>query len=150
MIGLTDAELNRIVSRVPQIKECGAEDTLDCITKLKSRLLLTDIELKKKIVLRLPQCLGYDFERDIQSSLDQLESKLQLSGDELKSLILKCPQIIGLDYKEDIDQKINIIIQEVGGNTSIAKDNILKKPASLDSLLEEVFLECKINDGMQL
>lgn len=131
IVGLTDAELKRIVSRVPEVNSYSAEAAKVCVSKLKGKLSLSDIEFKKKIVLRLPQCLGYDFDKDIGSSLSELQSSLDLSDDELRSLVLKCPQIIGLDFSNEMEPKI-AVLRDTIGDTSALKDEILKKPASLD------------------
>eukprot|EP00587_Corethron_hystrix_P012747 CAMPEP_0113301898 /NCGR_PEP_ID=MMETSP0010_2-20120614/2929_1 /TAXON_ID=216773 ORGANISM="Corethron hystrix, Strain 308" /NCGR_SAMPLE_ID=MMETSP0010_2 /ASSEMBLY_ACC=CAM_ASM_000155 /LENGTH=159 /DNA_ID=CAMNT_0000155585 /DNA_START=311 /DNA_END=790 /DNA_ORIENTATION=- /assembly_acc=CAM_ASM_000155 len=139
-VGLTEAELKRIVSRVPQINKYNATESKVCVSKLKSRLSLSDIEFKKKIVLRLPQYLGYDFDSDIEPSLTRLQDALRMTDGELKSLVLKCPQIIGLDYSNNIEPRIRAIIEE-GKNDGLEDENdgiaaararILEKPASLN------------------
>jgi hypothetical protein len=137
VVGLTDAELKRIVSRVPDVKSYSSENAKACVSKLKGKLSLSDIEFKKKIVLRLPQCLGYDFEEDIGPSLSELQSSLNLSETELRSLVLKCPQIIGLEFSNEVEPKIAALRDRIGetiGDTSTMalKDEILKKPALLD------------------
>jgi len=136
-VGLTDAELKRIVSRVPQINEYSAAEAKICMSKLKDRLALSDVEFKKKIVLRLPQCLGYNFDSDIDPSLAILQDELKMTDGELKSLVLKCPQIIGLDYSNDVKQKIKAVVDEQdfdAGDNGIAeaKATILDKPAVLN------------------
>ena len=133
-VGLTDTELKRIVSRVPEVGEYSATEARVCVETLKTRLSLTDVEFKKKIVLRLPQCLGYDFETDIGPSLSQLQSYLNMSDDELRSFVLKCPQIIGLDFSTEVEPKINALRDDIGADDDVAsiKDEILKKPASLN------------------
>ena len=134
IVGLTDAELKRIVSRFPEVNSYSFETAKACVSKLKGKLSLSDIEFKKKIVLRLPQCLGYDFEKDIGPSLSDLQSSLDLSADELRSLVLKCPQIIGLDFSNEVEPKIAALRDTIGDNVTATalKDEILKKPASLD------------------
>ena len=132
IVGLTDKELDRIVSRVPEVREIRADAALDCSTNLKSRLSLSDVEFKKKIVLRLPQSLGYDFGSEIEPSLDLLKDELKLSEEELRGLVLKCPQIIGLDYSSEVKPSIDSIVREVGGDAAAARTMILGKPASLN------------------
>ena len=132
-VGLTYAELGRIASRFPGIRDCGAARALDCAAQLQLRLSLSELEFKKKIVLQLPQCLGYDYESEVGPSLLALQSgRLDLSEDELRSLVLKCPQIIGMDYAAHVKPNIHAIIQDAGGDTAVAKARILNKPASLD------------------
>lgn len=144
IVGLTDAELKRIVSRVPELSGYSSAVARVCAEELQTRLSLTEIEFKKKIVLRLPQCLGYDFDTDIGPGLSQLQSYLDMSDYELRSLVLKCPQIIGLDFSSDVEPKIRALreaIREQGddGDGGVIcvdieslKEEILKKPGSLD------------------
>jgi len=136
LVGLSDKELDRIVSRIPQLRDVVIDVARNTVTKLQSRLSLTDLELKKKIVLRLPQCLGYAYESEIEPNLALLQTyPLRLSDEELTALVLKCPQIIGLDYELDIKPKIEFVVQEsMGGGDAIdvAKSKILNKPASLN------------------
>lgn len=133
VVGLTDAELKRIVSRVPQVNDYSSSAASTCVDKLKEKLSLSDLEFKKKLVLRLPQCLGYDFASEIDPSLSALQASLDMSGDELRSLVLKCPQIIGLDFSSEVEPKIAAIRNRLGGDDKSAlKEEILKKPASLD------------------
>jgi len=140
-VGLTEKELNRIVARVPEIKTnvdvVGAvlDNARDTVTKLKKRLQLTDVELKKKIVLRLPQVLGlYDYDTQIEPGFLSLQEKLTLSDEELKTLILKCPQIIGLKFFTEIEPTVNSLIasEECHRDVIAAKMMILKKPALLN------------------
>ena len=132
IVGLTDAELKRILARVPEMSDYESSATEACATKLKERLSLSTIEFKKKIVLRLPQCLGYGFEDDINPSLKLLEEFLDMSNDELRSLVLKCPQIIGLDFSTEVKPNIEAIMDAIGDDSiAAAKNEILKKPASL-------------------
>ena len=140
IVGLTDAELKRILSRVPEVSGYSANVARVCAEELQTRLSLTELEFKKKIVLRLPQSLGYDFDTDIGPGLSQLQSFLDMSDEELRSLVLKCPQIIGLDFCTDVEPKIQALRQVIegrrvdGGIVDIAslKEEVLKKPASLD------------------
>ena len=129
LVGLTDAELKRIVSRFPELEGYAATVATDCANKLKARLSLSDLEFKKKVVLRLPQCLGYDYETDIGPYLKEVQSFLELSDDELKSLVLKCPQIIGLEFETEVRPKIEAVKETLGSETNVAalKEEILKK-----------------------
>lgn len=136
LVGLSDKELERIVSRIPQIKTIEVDVARNTVSKLQSFLSLTDFEFKKKIILRLPQCLGYEYESEIEPNLVLLQTGLiRFSEEELVALVLKCPQILGLDYTLDIKPKIEFVIQEsMGGGDAIdvAKTKILDKPASLN------------------
>jgi len=130
-IGMTDAELNRIISRVPEVRSYDATDSKICISFLAERLSLTNLEIKKKLVLRLPQVLGYDYKNDIKPSLDLLQKRMDLDDEELSALILKCPQIIGLEYEQNLEPKIQAVLEEVGLDLDIAKSEILRKPSLL-------------------
>ena len=136
LVGLSDKGLERIVSRIPQIKTIEVDVARNTVSKLQSFLSLTDFEFKKKIILRLPQCLGYEYESEIEPNLVLLQTGLiRFSEEELVALVLKCPQILGLDYTLDIKPKIEFVIQEsMGGGDAIdvAKTKILDKPASLN------------------
>jgi len=133
VVGLSDTELKRIVSRVPEVKTYSAITTKKCLTLLMERLSLSTEEIKKKIVLRLPQVLGYNYIVDIEPSLTLLQQRLALEDDELKSLILKCPQIIGLNFEKDIWPKVISVQSKLGlDNLVDTKKEILQKPALLD------------------
>jgi len=136
IVGLTDTELKRIASRVPEIEKFNAQTSEVCIMSLMERLSLNKEEIKKKIVLRLPQVLGYEYSTDVEPNLSLLQQNLLLEDDELRSLILKCPQIIGLDYRKEIRPKVESVQRKLGfnndGNLTNIKEEILRKPALLD------------------
>lgn len=139
IVGLTDTELKRIISRIPQMKTYNPQTTQSCLTSIMERLNLTKQETKKKIILRLPQILGeYEYDTDIEPSLTLLQKRLLLSDNELQALILKCPQILGLDFDSDIWPKVQSVRSKLGleddnkRNIIQTKDEILSKPALLD------------------
>merc|ERR1719491_2786192 len=127
--GLTDAEWKRITSRFPEIILYDAKNCEDCLSKIQQRLSLSQLDLKKKIILRLPQMLGYDYDTDIGPELSYLQEELLLTDDELTTLILKCPQIVGLEYEGVIRPQIEAI--KKGSDLAATKDMILQKPAAL-------------------
>lgn len=127
--GLTDSEWKRITSRFPEVETYDAKNCEDCISKIQLRLSLSPLELKKKIILRLPQVLGYDFDKDIDPGLSLLQKELCLADDELTTLVLKCPQIIGLEYEGMIQPQIEAI--QKGSDLTTTRNIILQKPAIL-------------------
>mmetsp|Transcript_23971 Transcript_23971/g.47645 ORF Transcript_23971/g.47645 Transcript_23971/m.47645 type:complete len:195 (-) Transcript_23971:134-718(-) len=129
--GLTDAELKRIASRVPEVLSYDATGARACLSAIGNRLSLGERELKKKIVLRLPQVLGYDYENEVGPGLEALAGGLGLADEELRSLVLGCPQILGLDYGREVEPKILAIRDELGSDLGAIKDKILRSPAVL-------------------
>lgn len=127
--GLTDAEWKRITARFPEVETCNATNCENCLSKIKQRLSISQLDLKKKIILRLPQVLGYDYDTDIGPELSYLQKGLLLTDDELTALILKCPQIVGLEYASMIFPRIEAI--QKGNDLAVTKGMILQKPAAL-------------------
>jgi hypothetical protein len=127
--GLTDAEWKRITARFPEVETCNATNCENCLSKIKQRLSISQLDLKKKIILRLPQVLGYDYDTDFGPELSYLQKGLLLTDDELTALILKCPQIVGLEYASMIFPRIEAI--QKGNDLAVTKGMILQKPAAL-------------------
>ena len=84
---LTDKELKRLVSRVPQVLGYDPSTLVPSLGALAARLDLSNDELKKKIVLRLPQICGYRFQEDVEPGLLALQEALPV------------PQRRGLPYE---------------------------------------------------
>mmetsp|Transcript_18109 Transcript_18109/g.20886 ORF Transcript_18109/g.20886 Transcript_18109/m.20886 type:complete len:221 (+) Transcript_18109:104-766(+) len=140
IVGLTDKEYSRIVSRIPEIEELSStQQSLDCVTSLQFFLDLSTIELKKKIVLRLPQILGcYDYTTDIEPNLIAFRTAMGMTQDELKSMVFKCPQLLGLDYTTEVLPNLISLSSNKNSTTTNFEDikkDILDKPASLNLLV---------------
>ena len=110
---LTDKELKRLVSRVPQVLGYDPSTLVPSLGALAARLDLSNDELKKKIVLRLPQICGYRFQEDVEPGLLALQEALGLNDTELRQLVLGLPQILGLDFQEEILPKIGNLRKEI-------------------------------------
>ena len=130
-VSLTDKELKRIVERVPQVLDVTASDVEPSLRSLTERLSLSDIELKKKVVLRVPQCLGLGFDEGMGPTLAALQRALDLSDEELRKLVLGAPQVLGLDFETEVAPKIAALQARVG-SLEAAKAEALRQPSSLE------------------
>ena len=143
VVGLTSTEWNRICKRVPEAVLYDPAKCVACLQALGERLSLDRNEMKKKIVLRLPQIMGYDYERDVRPGLDALmtegndgigegEQIVNFTVDELRSLVLKCPQIVGMDFVTEVSPALQKLRETLKLDGAGVKEEVLRRPASLE------------------
>ena len=130
-VSLTDKELKRIVERVPQVLGVTHTAVEPSLRSLTARLSLSDVELKKKIVLRVPQCIFIGFDERIAPTLAAVQRGLELSDEELRKLVLGAPQMLGLDFEAEIAPRIAALQARVG-SLEAAKAEALRQPSSLE------------------
>ena len=128
-LGLSDAELRRVVLRVPEV--LAYSGVAAAAASLKTRLGLDAATFKKKVVLRLPQALGLRYDADVAPELDALKAGLGLDESELRALVLCAPQVLGLKYDADVAPKVAALTEALG-STDAARAEALRRPAALD------------------
>eukprot|EP01050_Picozoa_sp_SAG11_P022673 SAG11_NODE_4347_length_1938_cov_6.660685_2_plen_129_part_00 len=72
------------------------------LARPQERLGLSKAELKK-VVLRLPQVLGYSYEGNTEPTLARLQGRLDLSEAELKKVVLRHPPMLNYSYEGNIE-----------------------------------------------
>ena len=128
LLGMSAKEWSRVESRVPEAAKCveEADESWPSLVKLQARLGITADELKR-VVLRLPQLVGLDFELDVSPSLTMAQERLALSDAELSALVLKLPQMLG----QDVSSNVEALEQRLGG-AAAAKAEALRNPSALN------------------
>jgi len=106
------------------------ERAADSCDKLQQRLDLGEVELKK-IVLQLPQVLGYSYEANIEPSLAALQRRLDLSEAELKKIVLKLPPVLGCSYEANIEPSLAALQRRLDLSEAELKKIVLGKPSVL-------------------
>eukprot|EP00966_Prymnesium_polylepis_P047128 1091422-Prymnesium_polylepis.1 len=77
-LGLSDAELRKLVLRHPSVLGCSFEDNIEPkLAALQRRLGASDAELRK-LAMRQPAVLGLSFEENIEPKLAALQRRLGL------------------------------------------------------------------------
>ena len=94
-LGLSEAQLQKVVVALPQVLSCSFESNIEpSLAKLQSRLGLSEAQLQK-VVVATPPVLGYSFESNIEPKLDFLQGEVGLSLDAMRAKVLTCPAVLG-------------------------------------------------------
>jgi mTERF domain-containing protein len=101
-LGLSDAELRKMVRRTPQIIgysfEGNIKPTLDAV---QGHLGLSDAELRK-MVRNNPQIIAYSFEGNTKPKFDWLQQALGLDSAQLVELLQKQPTLLGMSLDKSL------------------------------------------------
>ena len=104
-LGLSDAELKRLVMRSPQVLGLSVKNNIEpTIDWLQSRLHLDAGQLRK-IVLQ-PRVLGYNIEDNIAPKLDWLQKRLDLDAGQLRRIV-RLPAVLGYSVEDNMAPKLD-------------------------------------------
>ena len=133
-LGQDDAELKKVVLRLPQVFSLSVEaNVLPSLAALQSRLGLDDAELKK-VVLGQPAVLSYSVEVNLLPKLAFLQRELGLSDETLSEHILRMPAILGYSLEGRYKPRVELC-RELGlPAESMVLSYITKKPDDFEAL----------------
>ena len=129
-LGLGDAEIKRIARRVPEVLSYSAARVKAAAQSLQQNLALDDVTLRKKVILRLPQCLGLRYDLDVAPTFDLLRNDYDFADDDIRALVLGAPQLLGLDASA-VSSKFAALEASLGSRDA-ARAEALRKPAALE------------------
>ena len=101
-LGLSDAELRKVVVGLPQVVALSYEANLaPSLDALQARLGLSDEELRR-LATRLPQLLGLSISQNIEPKLSFLQLALTLDQEALRHEVLRAPTVLGSSLADSL------------------------------------------------
>jgi hypothetical protein len=142
-LDLSDAELKKVMMRLPQVLGLSVEATLEPkLDWLQDRLDLDAAQLKK-MVLRLPAVLSYSVEDNFSPRLDWLQMRLDLDDAGLRMMVLGKPAVLGYSIEDNMEPKLDWLQLRLDLNETELKKVIVTFP-SLFSISVEGNMEPKL------
>ena len=121
---------------LPNVRDELIESQMQCMCEvMQARLGLSEAELRK-VVLRLPQVLGYSIEGNILPSLTALQARLGLSEAELRTVVLRLPAVLGYSMDDNVLPTIDFLQGELGLTDKRLRERIVGYPAMLGCSIE--------------
>ena len=135
-LDLSDAELKKVVMRLPSLLSYKVEANVPKLDWLQKRLDLDDAGLRK-VVLGLPPLLGLSVEDNMAPRLDWLQTRLELDEEELKKMVVAFPALLCYSVEANIQPKLGFFEEELGLSPSEVRASIVSAPARLGLSLKK-------------
>jgi len=117
---LSDAELTRVVRRLPQVFGYSYERKVaPSLEALQDRFAISDVELKKA-VMSWPSLLSLSYENNVAPSLEALQSCLGLSDAEVRRVFLYFPAVAGYSF----EKKVRPSLSDLGRRLSLEDEQL--------------------------
>jgi len=135
-LGLSDAELKKVVMRFPALLGYSVEDNMaPKLDWLQARLDLDDAGLRK-MVLRLPALLSCSVENNLTPKLDWLQTRLDLDDAGLRKMVLLLPALLSYSIEDNMEPKLQWLQTRLDLDGEQLRKMVLTFPALLNYSVE--------------
>jgi hypothetical protein len=127
-LGLTIAELRKIVLSLPSVLSCTHDNLVnEKLKPLKRYLDLTDAELNK-IVVSHPKVLSYNHDNLVNEKLKPLQRHLDLTDAELRKIVLASTSVLSCTHDNLVNEKLELQQECLGYTDEEMRAAVIAQP----------------------
>ena len=106
LLGLSEAEVRKLVLRQPQVLGYSVEENVrPTVAALRSLLGLSEAEVRK-LVLRQPSVLGQSVEENLRPTVAALRQLVDLDEEEVRAAVLRVPALLSYSVERRVQPRV--------------------------------------------